>query len=650
MAATDIRYLRALSKSYPTIRSAACEIVDLNAKLTLPAGTEHFITDLHGEYDQFMHIMRNGSGAIKRKIDDEYGEGASMEEKRSMAALIYYPKEKIAAKKREKIDMDEWYRSNLYHLVRICRTASTKYTRRKVREAIPVRSLRLIEELLSYRMDESNQESYYEKVIDTVISTGLSESLIADLSYLTRRLIVDRLHVIGDIFDRGRYPDRILDELMGHYNVDIEWGNHDIEWMGAAAGSDALIANVIRNSALYGNLSTLEDGYGINLIPLARFAMETYADVPCKGVFRLRTADNDVYDVELDEKMHRAITVLQFKLEGQVIKRHPEYHMDNRLLLDRVDPKAGTVNIDGVNYPMRDMGFPTVDWSDPYRLTEEETELMDRLRDAFLNSEKLQKHVRFLYNRGSLYRICNGNLLYHGCVPFDEKGQFLEVEIEGEKYKGKALYDRIESVIKNGLYSSDTNEKTNSLDMMLFLWESSHSPVFGKNKMATFEHYYIEDASLKKELKNPYYQLLDEVKTAEMILRDFGLDPNTSHIVNGHVPVEAKSGQSPIRCGGKLLIIDGGFSRAYHNKTGIAGYTLIYHSYGMLLAAHEPFEGVEEAVNRGSDIHSHLQVVDRTGNRRTVADTDEGVSLRQEIRGLRELLDAYKKGIIPEKE
>lgn len=650
MEEMDLRYLRSLSNQYPTVAAAATEIINLQAILSLPKGTEHFITDIHGEYDQFQHIIKNGSGAIKRKIEDEFGNAISAGEKKAIATLIYYPEQKMEQVLKTEENIEDWYKVTLYRLICICKSASSKYTRSKVRKALPKDFAYVLEELLTGRQDLSDQEAYYNEIIRSVIKTGRATELIIAFCNLIRRLVVDHLHVVGDIFDRGPYPNLIMDTLMTHHSVDIQWGNHDISWMGAAAGSRACICNVIRISAKYGNLNLLEDGYGINLVPLARLAMSKYDKDSCT-CFKLdyREDEYDVRDAMLDEKMHKAITVIQFKLEGQLIKKHPEYAMQSRLLLDKMDIKKGTVCIDGTEYPLKDTKFPTIDWDNPYALSQEEADVIERLTTAFLNCEKLQKHVRFLFTQGSLYRVYNGNLLYHGCVPMNEDGSFTSVNIYGKEYAGKALYDILESYARKGYYAINPGEKQKGLDILWFIWENQNSPVFGKEKMTTFERYFVADKKTYAEPKNPYYRLLEKEEVVTRILEEFGLDGAEGHIVNGHIPVEAKRGESPVKCNGKLLIIDGGFSKAYQPKTGIAGYTLIYNSYGLVLAAHEPFESVEKAVQDGSDIVSHTILVEHVMKRKTVADTDIGTCLKESIRDLEALLLAYREGLLVEK-
>ena len=650
MEQVDLRYLKSLARQYPTVAAAATEIINLQAILSLPKGTEHFITDIHGEYEQFQHVLKNGSGAIKRKIEDEFGNAMSASEKKAIATLIYYPEQKMEQVLKTEENMEDWYKVTLYRLIRICKCASSKYTRSKVRKALPKDFAYVIEELLTGRQEESDQEAYYNEIINTVIRTGRAGELVIAFCNLIRRLVVDHLHVVGDIFDRGPYPNLVMDTLMAHHSVDIQWGNHDIYWMGAAAGNPACICNVIRISAKYGNLKLLEDGYGINLVPLARFAMSRYAKDACT-CFKLdyREDEYDVRDTLLDEKMHKAIAIMQFKLEGQLIKKHPEYQMEDRLLLDKIDLEKGTVLVEGKEYPLKDTEFPTIDWENPYELSTDEAEVMERLTMAFVNCEKLQKHIRFLYTQGSLYKVYNGNLLYHGCMPMNEDGTFTKVNVYGKEYAGKELYDVLESYARKGYYAIDPEEKKKGQDILWFIWENQNSPVFGKAKMTTFERYFIADKATHEEPKNPYYRLLEKEEVVNRILEEFGLDTAEAHIINGHIPIEAKRGESPVKCNGKLLIIDGGFSKAYQPKTGIAGYTLIFNSYGLVLAAHEPFESVEKAIQDGSDIVSHTILVEHVVKRKTVADTDIGKELQEMIKDLEALLLAYREGVIVEK-
>ena len=645
----DEKYLELLAEKYPTEQAVCREIINLKAILSLPKGTEHFMSDLHGEYEAFCHILNNCSGVIREKVDLLFGDTLSDLDREEICTLIYYPVEKLALIKKEGKNNEEWYRVILGELIEIARLFSSKYTRSKVRKALPKDFAYVIEELLTGRPDVSDQEAYYNEIIHSVIRTGRAAELVVAFCNLIRRLVVDHLHVVGDIFDRGPYPNLIMDTLMSHHSVDIQWGNHDISWMGAAAGNQALICNVIRISAKYGNLNLLEDGYGINLVPLARLAMNRYDKDPC-SCFKLdyREEEYDVRDAMLDEKMHKAIAIMQFKLEGQMIVGHPEFGMENRLLLDKIDPAAGTVLIEGKKYPLRDLNFPTIDWEHPYELSVDEADVMERLTAAFLNCEKLQRQVRFLFTKGSLYHVYNGNLLYHGCVPLNEDGSFTKVNIYGTEYAGKALYDVLESYARKGYYAIDPEEKKKGSDILWFIWENKNSPVFGKDKMTTFERYFVAEKATHVEPKNPYYRLLEKEEVVNAILAEFGLSGQEAHIVNGHIPIEAKKGESPVKCGGKLLIIDGGFSKAYQPKTGIAGYTLIYNSYGLVLAAHEPFESVEKAVSDGNDIVSHTILVQHVVRRKTVADTDNGKVMRENIRDLENLLQAYREGTIVE--
>ncbi len=649
MEEKDLRYLKVLAKQYPTVAKAATEIVNLQAILSLPKGTEHFITDIHGEYEQFQHILKNGSGAIKRKIEEEFGSAITVAEKKALATLIYYPEQKIEQVLKTEENMDDWYKVTMYRLIRVCKSASSKYTRSKVRKAIPEEFSYVIEELLTGRPDVSDQEAYYNEIINSVIRIGQAKKLIITICTLIRTLVVDHLHVVGDIFDRGPYPHLVMDTLMEHRSVDIQWGNHDISWMGAAAGCPALICNVIRISAKYGNLSMLEDGYGINLVPLARLAMTKYDKDSC-AQFNLdyREDEYDIRDAQLDEKMHKAITIMQFKLEGQIIKAHPEFDMDDRLLLDKIDIEKGIVRVGDKEFKLCDTNFPTIDWNDPYKLSQDEEDVMERLQMAFVNCEKLQRHVRFLFTKGSLYNVYNGNLLYHGCVPMNEDGSFRKVNVNGKEYAGKELYDILENYARKGYYSIDPEEKKRGQDIMWFLWGSKNSPVFGKERMTTFERYFIADKSIQSEPKNTYYSMLEKEEIAVRILNEFGLSGPEAHIINGHIPIEAKKGESPVKCNGKLLIIDGGFSKVYQSKTGIAGYTLIFNSYGLILAAHEPFESVEKAVRDGSDIVSHSILVQHVIRRKTVADTDAGRVMQENIKDLEALLLAYREGKIKE--
>lgn len=647
----ELTYLKSLSKQFPTIADAATEIINLQAILSLPKGTEHFLTDIHGEYEQFNHVLKNGSGSVKRKIDEEFGNTLSSRDKRSLATLIYYPKEKLELIMQEEDsqeNLEDWFKITLHRLVQMTKRVASKYTRSKVRKALPKDFSYVIEELITEKEEVQDKEAYYNEIIHTIIRIGRAPEFIIALCNLVQRLVIDHLHIVGDIFDRGKGPHIIMDTLSQYHSVDIQWGNHDVVWMGAASGQTSCIANIIRVSARYGNLDILEEGYGINLIPLATFAMNTYADSDC-SVFSIKYGeDYDMKDMELDMKMHKAIAIIQFKLEGQLIQKRPEFDMADRLLLDKINYEKNTVTINGTEYAMKDMDFPTIDPADPYRLTEEEEQVVERLRHAFVHCEKLQRHVRFLFSKGSLYKVYNSNLLYHGCVPMDEEGNFLKVNVYGKEYSGKELYDILDHYARKGYYSQDKEEREKGKDIIWYIWTGPNSPVFGKDKMATFERYFVEDKSTHVEIKNSYYRLMDNEEVLNRILREFGLDEKC-HIINGHVPVELKKGETPIKCGGKLLIIDGGFSKAYQGKTGIAGYTLVANSHGMTLVAHEPFESAEAAIRKESDIFSDSIIVETAPRRIRVADTDIGAELKESICYLEELLAAYRDGTLIEK-
>ena len=647
---TELVFLKSLAKQYPTIAAASTEIINLQAILNLPKGTEHFLTDIHGENEQFNHVLKNGSGSVRNKIDEEFGNTLSDRDKRSLATLIYYPEEKLDIAIREEDNLDDFYKITLHRLVQITKRVSSKYTRSKVRKALPKDFAYVIEELITEKAEVQNKEAYYNEIIHTIIHIGRAPEFIIALSNLIQRLVIDHLHIVGDIYDRGPGPHIIMDTLSKYHSVDVQWGNHDVVWMGAASGSAACIANVIRIAARYGNLDTLEEGYGINLIPLATFAMNTYENSDC-SCFNIKFDEQyNTNDLPMDMKMHKAISIIQFKLEGQLIKRRPEFQMENRLLLDKIDFEKGTVWVEGKEYPMKDMDFPTIDPRDPYKLSKEEEIVVDRLVQAFTKCEKLQKHMRFMFLRGGLYKTYNSNLLYHGCVPLDENGEFKKVELFGQSYSGKALYDMLEHHARKGFYGTyGSSEKENGQDILRYIWCSPNSPVFGKDKMTTFERYFIEDKETHKETKNTYYSLLDDENTIGRILEEFGLTTEDSHIVNGHVPVEQKKGESPIRCGGKVLIIDGGFSKAYQGKTGIAGYTLVSNSHGMRLVAHEAFESKEAAIRKETDIISDYIAVEKYVLRKRVADTDIGTEIKISIAQLEDLLEAYREGLIVEK-
>ena len=647
----EMRHLKTIAKLYPTMAAATTEIVNLQAILNLPKGTEHFLTDIHGEAESFQHVLKNGSGSVKRKIKEEFGNTLSKKERKSLATLIYYPEEKLEFICHEVDNIEEWYCKIIHQLIRICRRAASKYTRSKLRKALPKDFAYIIEELITEKEELINKEAYYNEIITTLIKVDSAKQLIISMCYLIQQLVVDHLHIVGDIFDRGYGPHVILDTLMDYHSVDIQWGNHDIVWMGAASGHLACIANVVRLSAKYGNLSTLEDGYGINLLPLATFAMKTYKDDDCK-CFKIssKRGYSNKSDLMMEQMMHKAITIIQFKLEGQIIKDRPEFAMESRLLLDKINFKKGTVKIDGKNYELLDTYFPTIDPKDPYKLTVEETEVILRLKKAFVHCEKLQKHVRFLYSKGSLYKVYNSNLLYHGCIPLNEDGSFRKVRVFDAEYSGKALYDVLELYARKGYFSThDAEEKKKGQDILWFIWSDENSPVYGKAKMATFERYFIADEAIKNEKKDYYYKLIENEELVNKIFEEFGLDPEKSHIINGHMPVQLKKGETPIKCNGKVFIIDGGFSKAYQSVTGIAGYTLVYNSYGLRLVSHEPFKSRVDAIINEKDIHSDSVVVEKVNRRHLVADTDAGKEMKKTVEDLIELLNAYKEGLIPEK-
>lgn len=645
----ETRYLERLSDLYPTIAAASTEIINLEAILNLPKGTEHFLTDIHGEYEAFSHVLKNGSGSVRRKIDDVFGNTLSSRDKQSLATLIYYPKDKMAQVKKVESNMEDWYKINLYRLIEVSKRAASKYTRSKVRKALPKDFAYVIEELITEKGELSDKESYYNEIIMTIIRIGRAEEFIVAISELIQRLVVDHLHIVGDIYDRGPGPHIIMDKLMSYHSIDIQWGNHDVLWMGAATGQRGCIANVIRICARYGNLDILEDGYGINLLPLATFAIRTYGDDPCT-CFTLKGQEKaNKAEMEMDLRMHKAISILQFKVEGQIIKRQKDFHLDDRALLHRIDYEKGTITLNGKEYQLLDTNFPTIDPKDPYKLSSEEEEVMERLERAFLGCEKLQEHMRFLLAKGGLYKVYNNNLLYHGCVPLNDDGSLKEVELFGRKFKGRTLYDALDRYLRKGFFALDEEDRDNGRDMMWYIWLHPNSPLFGKDKMATFERYFLAEKETHIEKKNPYYFLLEKEEVVDNIMKEFGLDPDGGHIVNGHVPVKRKNGESPIKCDSKVLVIDGGFSKAYQQETGIAGYTLIYNSYGLLLVAHEPFESTEAAIQKESDIHSEYMVVKRVMERRLVGDTDIGKDLKEQVEDLERLLAAYRSGEIIEK-
>ena len=647
-----LHYYEQLAELYPTIGKASTEIINLQSILYLPKGTEHFLSDIHGEFKAFSHVLRNGSGAVRKKIDDVFGHTLSTADKMSLATLIYYPQKKIELVRQTEDDIENWYKITLYRLIEVCKTVSSKYTRSKVRKALPEDYAYVIEELITEKQEVLNKEAYYEAIINTILELGQADNFIVALAELVQRLVIDHLHILGDVYDRGPSPDRIMDQLEQYHSFDIQWGNHDMVWMGAAAGQLACIASVIRTSIRYGNLDLSEDGYGINMVPLATFAMDAYRDDPCRQFVLKDSTDEERSKKEtlMNRKMHKAIAIIKFKLEGQLIHKWPEYGMENRCLLHRINYENKTVEIDGKTYDMLDTSFPTIDPEHPYDLTPEEQEVMNRLRTSFIHCEKLQRHVRLLLKRGSMYKVYNGNLLYHGCVPLNPDGTFKKVNVYGREYSGKALYDVLESYVRKAFFSLDEKEREKGRDIMWYIWTAPDSPLYGRSKMATFERYFLADKSMHHESKNAYYHLFDKEETADNILKEFGLTGDFVHIINGHVPVERIAGENPVKCNGKLILIDGGFSKTYRRKTGIAGYTLTYNSYGLTLSAHEPFDWSNEAVRDELDIVSHQEAVEYRDKRILVGDTDVGKRMMIRIEELKKLIQAYQDGEIAERD
>lgn len=643
-----LKFLKLLSESFPTIGSTTTEIINLKAILNLPKGTEHFLTDIHGEYQAFNHVLRNGSGVIKDKIDDIFGDTLEEKFKKQLATVIYYPEEKINFIQEMGTDMDSWYRVTILRLVQVCKVVSSKYTASKIRKALPEDFSYIIQELLHEKEFSYNKKEYVRNIINTIIELDRAKEFIIAISELIQRLTIDILHIVGDIYDRGPAPHKIMDRLMNYHNVDIQWGNHDILWMNAAAGHKAAIANVIRICSRYSNTDILEDVYGINLLPLATFAMDTYADDDCTQ-FIPKDSRNKKND-SLMSKIHKAITIIQFKIEAEIIKKNPIFNMEHRILLDKIDFEKGTVHIDGVDYPLTDTKFPTIDPKNPLELTPEEREIIHKLKKSFVHSEKLQKHVKFLFSKGSMFLKYNSNLLFHGCIPVDENQEFVKVNICGKTLSGKKYLEELDRVCREGYFNkTDPERKERAIDYMWYLWCGPYSPLFGKDAMKTFERYFTNDKTLHKEVKNPYYSFYEDINFIHKIFKEFGLNPEISHIVNGHVPVKEKKGESPIKADGKLIVIDGGFSKAYQSETGLAGYTLIYNSYGLKLVSHEPFQDVKSAIEKCMDIHSSTRIVKRVLQRKRVKDTDIGTKLQEQIDDLYDLLNAYKQGFIKEK-
>ena len=652
----DLRYLKLLSRSFPTIADASTEIINLEAILNLPKGTEHFLTDIHGEYEAFQHVLKNASGAVKRKVNEIFGHTLRESEKKELCTLIYYPEEKLQLIKARENDLEDWYQITLNQLVKVCQNVSSKYTRSKVRKALPTEFSYIIQELLHESSIEPNKHAYINVIISTIISTRRADDFIVAMCNLIQRLTIDSLHIVGDIYDRGPGAHIIMDTLCNYHNFDIQWGNHDILWMGAASGNDACIANVIRMSMRYANLTTLEDGYGINLLPLATFAMETYGNDDCTVFAPKMDFANGEYNektLKLIARMHKAITIIQLKLEAAIIARRPDFNMENRRLLHRIDYARGVFCAEnGQEYPLRDTHLPTIDPTDPYRLSSEEEELVNKLHASFMNSEKLRKHMRCLYTYGSMYLVCNSNLLYHASVPMNEDGTFRHVHINGKEYWGRKLLQKTDQLIRKAYFEDEgTEEKHFAQDYVWYMWCGPDAPSFDKDKMATFERYFIADKELHRETKGWYYTLRNRADICDEILQEFGVVPGPhSHIINGHVPVKTIQGEKPIKADGKLLVIDGGFSKAYQPETGIAGYTLVYHSHGLQLVQHEPFQSRQKAIEEGQDIKSTTFVIEFNSQRMMVKDTDRGRELMTQIDDLNKLLAAYRTGFIKERQ
>ena len=649
---SQLKYLKLLSRKYSSVSEASAEIINLKAILNLPKGTEHFLSDIHGEYEPFVHVLKNASGVVKRKIEELFGNSMIESERRRLATIVYYPEQKLDLIEKEETqeEIEDFYRITIHRLIELLRYASSKYTRSKVRKFLPEDFRYIIEELLHPDSSSPHKDEYYKSIVDNIIEIDRARVFIIEVSKAIQKLVIDRLHIVGDIYDRGPRPDIIMDTLINYHNVDIQWGNHDILWMGAAAGQKVCVANAIRISARYANLDIVEDIYGINILPLATFALEAYKEDPCTE-FMPKISDDEASTTErsLIAKMHKAISIIQFKLEAEIIKRRPEFEMDHRLLLDKVNYEEGTIELKGKTYKLKDNNFPTIDPKNPYKLTPREEMVIEKLATSFENSDKLQKHVEFLFSKGSIYLKTNGNLLVHGCVPLTEDGDFMSMKIDNKLYKGKELMDKMESYIRKGYFLYKKNsEKEYGKDMMWYLWTGKCSSLFGKDDMTTYERYFIAEKETHKENKNPYYTLREEDEVLKKIFDEFDLDFESGHIINGHVPVKSKNGESPAKAGGRILAIDGGFSRAYQGKTGIAGYTLIYNSQMMQLVSHEPFSSAEDAIINENDILSTSIIVERRAERMFVRDTYDGMKIQQEINDLKLLLLAYKKGLIKE--
>ncbi|NCB62705.1 MAG: fructose-1,6-bisphosphatase [Clostridia bacterium] len=640
-----------LARQYPTVQAASSEIINLQAILNLPKGTEHFISDVHGEYEAFLHILNSASGAVREKIDELFESTVSKSERDQLATLIYYPSEKLEEIARATPDMNEWYRITLHRLIELCRMATSKYTRSKVRKALPKEYAYIIDELLNSNDEFHDKKDYYENIISTIIDIDQAQDFVEAVCEVIKRMVVDHLHIVGDVFDRGPRADIIMDSLMEHHSVDIQWGNHDVLWMGAATGSRTAVATVLSNSIHYNNLEVIETGYGISLRPLAVFAGEVYrhTDVTCFAAKLTNGGQYTENDILLAARMHKAITMILFKLEGQKILRNPGFGMNDRLLLDKIDYEHKTVVIDGKTYDLADTDFPTVDREHPYELSPEEDRVISELTASFEHSEKLQRHVRFLYSKGGLYKVFNGNLLLHGCIPLTGKGEPMRFSIGCEDLAGKAFLDHAEAVARQGYYAKPGSlERQFGMDFLWFLWCGRNSPLFGRDRMTTFERRLIKDEASWTEDKNAYYKFYNDPKVCDELLLDFGLEGPHCHMINGHVPVKSKKGESPVKAGGKLIVIDGGFCRAYQPTTGIAGYTLIYNSNNVRIVSHEPFDGKDNAIRENRDIASSGQILERMEKRMKISETDIGAALHRQVDDLKALLKAFKMGLVKE--
>ncbi len=652
----DLRYLQLLARNFPNIAAASTEIINLEAILNLPKGTEHFLADLHGEYKAFQHVLRNASGAIKRKVKEIFGETLGIKEQKELCTLIYYPELKLDLVKQatDPEDLEDWYFITLNRLVMVCRNVSSKYTRSKVRKALPSDFSYIIQELLHESSVDTNKQAYVEVIVRTIIATERADDFIISICNLIQQLAIDMLHILGDVFDRGPSPDKIMDILCDYHNFDVQWGNHDILWMGAAAGNDCCIANVIRIALRYGNQAVLEDGYGINLLPLATFALEAYADDPCTMFMpkvNRQEAGMSEKTMHMIAQWHKAISIIQFKLEAATIKRRPDFKMEDRLLLHHIDFDRKVFVLDGKEYELTDTNFPTIDPKDPYRLTPEEQDIVNKLHNSFVSSEKLQKHMSCLFRNGCIYAVTNSNLLFHASVPLNADGSLKDVEIHGKTYHGKALLKKAGGMIREAYFGVENeNEYQYAIDYVWYLWCGKDSPAFDKDKMATFERYFLKDKETHKEVKGHYYLLRDSEKVCDMLLDEFEVKGPHRHIINGHVPVKTIKGESPIKANGKMMVIDGGFSKAYQPETGIAGYTLVFHSRGFQLVQHEPFSSIKKAVEDGQDIKSTTQLVEMSSTRMMVKDTDLGRELERQIADLKRLLFAFHNGYIKEKD